>query len=129
MALNNNDGILAVIWAAIGSACMALINKWTNSRKEKAEARKTNIEGRVLTAAEQRDQDKFTEEQLTKLEARFSKLQDENDLWQQENRKLTDRAKELLLKLEESQIEMKQARSEITILKMELIAYKSLKNK
>jgi predicted RNase H-like nuclease (RuvC/YqgF family) len=128
MGMNtNNDSVVVVISGAIGAAITALMQRFANARKEKAESKKINIEGRVLTASEQREQDKFTEEQLQRLEERFIKLQSENEMWQKENKILSLQAKELCLKLEESQREMKQARSEITLLKVELTAYKSLK--
>ena len=78
MAIDTNDGIFAAIGAAITAIIIKMWDKFFPSKKEMVSTIQTEVKTQVLSDAEQREKDKFLEEQLSHLEERYKEMQTEN---------------------------------------------------
>lgn len=86
-------------------------------KKSKPETRKMVIEAEVLTESQQLKKDTFCQEQLEILEKKYKEVQIEIDGYRKT-------LKELLVKLDETEIKYHKALNTITFLNIELSAYK-----
>ncbi|HEY5391069.1 MAG TPA: hypothetical protein VIJ57_03055 [Hanamia sp.] len=132
MALDNNNDwtmftAIAALFTTIGTIIGKVFLGLSDAKKQKVESAKIKIDGSVLSDSEQREKNRFTEEQLTNLEKRFKDQQSENRILQQENVALIIRIKELSIKLEDAEKKTNKALSDITFLRIQLEAYRPIK--
>lgn len=117
MAIDKDTSIMVTLAMSAGALILKGYQTISGKKKEVAQTGKISIETRVLNETEQRDKDKFCEEQLTNLENRYRELQSENS----ELRRLL---KEITGKLDEAEKKTNEALNDITFLRIELAAYK-----